>query len=188
MESTIRNRSWPSVSCAPTPSSDRPTLPMKRTPESGIAWHRRQFESRLTTTALPRAASPGAGTSRSRIASPATRYGGTASGAEVAQPVTPAITAIQPTKRTLGRWSPCLDDPEAVVLERQGAHRLSGRGEDGVQDRGRNHADGRLSHSAPEVVGRRDDGLDLGQLGEPRDRVGVVVQLHRAPVLHRNFA
>src|SRR5512134_1808216 len=102
------------------------------------------------TTALPRAASPGAATSRSRIASPSTRYGRTASGAEVAQPATAANIAILPSHRTFCRWSRDLDDLEAVVLERQGAHRLAGRGKDSIEDRRCDHADRRFSHSAPE--------------------------------------
>ena len=44
---------------APTPDNGGPRLPKKRSPVSGTAWHRMQLLSRLTRTALPRAASGG---------------------------------------------------------------------------------------------------------------------------------
>src|SRR3979490_1029459 len=69
------------------------------------------------------------------------------------------------------------------VLQRQAPHRFAGRGKDGVEYRGRHHADRRFAHAAPEVVGRNDHRLDLGHFGEPQEPVVVEVELHHAPFL-----
>ena len=72
-----------------------------------------------------------------------------------------------------------------MVLQRERADALAGRGEERVEDRGRGHADRRLADAAPEPAGRHDDRLDLRHLRDPHRVVRVEVLLLDAAVLDR---
>ena len=80
------------------------------------------------------------------------------------------------------RLSTC-DLGEPDVLQRQAAYRLAGRGVDGVEHGGRDHADRGFADATPEVMGRHDDRFHFRHLGEPHDLIGVEVQIHHAAVL-----
>src|SRR5437867_4528553 len=74
---------------------------------------------------------------------------------------------------------------DAVVLQRDRAEALAGRGEERVEDRRRGYADRRLADAAPEPAGRHDDRLDLRHLRDLHRVVGVEVRLLHAAVLDR---
>ena len=67
------------------------------------------------------------------------------------------------------------------------AHRLACGGKNGVKHCWGHHANGGLTHTAPEVIGGHDDGFDLGHFSDFQDAVGVEVELFHAPVFNRVF-
>ena len=117
-ESAMRSRSWPSVHRAPVPASGGPRSPTGLPPLSGTAWHNVQLESRLQTTSRPRTASP-EGASGVAMAPASTRYAATGSAAGTG----PALAHANAANNAAGlqRMRRLLDQPEAVILQRQRA-------------------------------------------------------------------
>src|SRR5215204_1271585 len=76
-----------------------------------------------------------------------------------------------------------LGPAEVVVLERQVADALAGRGEDRVEHGRRRDRDRRLADAAPEAAGGNRVGLDLRHLVDAHDVVSVEVLLLDAAVL-----
>src|SRR3954470_3360035 len=74
--STSRSRSWPSDERVPEPGRSGARSPWNFCSGNGPLWQRMQVLERSTTSARPRAASPRAFVSGSRMASPTNVYGG----------------------------------------------------------------------------------------------------------------
>src|SRR5512136_2226682 len=126
----------------------------------------------------PRTASPGSAASGCGIASPATSKS-CASAPVATQAAAQAATATSNSARTLSfvRW---LRERQPVVLQRQRADALAGRGEDRVADRRRNRGLAGLADPAPEASARREHHLDLGHLAQAHHAIIVEVRLLHA--------
>src|SRR5829696_1275929 len=97
-----------------------------------------------------------------------------------------------PRRRARRRWRAAAPEDshlaEIVVLERQVADALAGRGEDRVEHGGRRHRDRRLADAAPEAARRDHSGLDRGHLVHAHHVVGIEVLLLAAAALDRALA
>src|SRR6266568_8134488 len=72
-----------------------------------------------------------------------------------------------------------------MILQRERADALAGRGEDRVENGGRGHEDRWLAHTAPESAGRHDNRLDLRHLADAHRVVAVEVCLLYAAIFDR---
>src|SRR5262249_56481510 len=77
---------------------------------------------------------------------------------------------------------------EVLVPDWQGADAFAGGGEDRVAQRWRKRRDRRFARAAPEIAARRQQGLDLGRVGNTQHFITVEVRLLDAAVLDGDFA
>ena len=81
------------------------------------------------------------------------------------------IDALKGVMAAASRAEPVTEAEELLLVDR-------------IEHSGRNHADGRLAHSAPEIMAGHDHGFDLGHLGKAHDLISVEIQVDHASIFH----